>query len=79
MGQTRESLERQLKIATADLEKCVAALDEKGVAADKRKADSKWRSLDANCRQLKNRLSAVEAIAAREAECQQRKEAAAAE
>tara|TARA_R110002072_G_scaffold13481_1_gene56711 strand:+ start:164830 stop:165069 length:240 start_codon:yes stop_codon:yes gene_type:complete len=79
MGQTQDSLDRQLTIAREKLAKYVSVLDEKKVAASDRKRDPIWRNLDANCRQIRTRLCAVDAVAAREAECLQRKEAAAAE
>ena len=78
MGQTQDSLDRQLVIAREKLASYVAILDEKKVAEAERKRDSIWRGLDAKCRQIRTRMVAVAAIAAREAECQQRKEAAAA-
>lgn len=79
MGQTQDSLDRQLTIAQEKLAKYVSVLDEKKVGDADRKRDPIWRNLDADCRQLKSRMVAVAAIAAREAECVQRKEAAAAE
>ena len=79
MGQTQDSLDRQLTIAQEKLAKYVSVLDEKKVSEADRKRDSIWRNLDADCRQLKSRMVAVSAVAAREAECAQRKEAAAAE
>lgn len=79
MGQTQDSLERQLTIAREKLASYVSVLDEKKVTEADRKKDPIWRNLDSKCRQIRSRMVAVEAIAAREAECQQRKEAAAAE
>lgn len=76
MGLNTDTLERQLSIATENLEKRASALNEKGVT-DHRK-DSAWRSLDAARRSLRNRIIAAEAVLAREADCAQRKEAAAA-
>lgn len=78
MGQTRDSLERQLEVAREKLNKYVSILDERGVDAALRKRDSIWRNLDSKCRQIRTRMVAVDAIAAREAECEQRKAAAAA-
>ena len=79
MGQTQDSLDRQLVIAREKLANYVRILDEKKVAEGQRKRDPIWRNLDSKCRQIRTRMVAVDAIAAREAECQQRKEAAAAE
>ncbi|NQV24808.1 MAG: hypothetical protein HQ518_10615 [Rhodopirellula sp.] len=79
MGQTQDSLDRQLAIARTELGKYVSILDEKKVAAADRRRDPIWRNLDAKCRQIRTRMVAVDAVAAREAECKQRKEAAAAE
>lgn len=79
MGLSKDTLERQLAIATENLESHVKTLDEKGVAADVRKRDSVWRKLDAARRALRNRIIAAEAVLAREVECAKRKEAAAAE
>ena len=79
MGQTQDSLDRQLTIARGKLAQYVAVLDEKKVGEADRKRDSIWRNLDAECRQIRTRMVAVDAVAAREAECAQRKEAATAE
>jgi len=79
MGQTQDSLDRQHAIARAELDKYIAVLDEKKVGEADRKRDPIWRNLDAACRQLRTRMIAVDAVAAREAECAQRKEAATAE
>ena len=79
MGQTRDSLERQLQIAREELAKYVSILDERKVDNALRKRDPIWRNLDSKCRQIKTRLVSVDALAAREAECLKRKEAATAE
>lgn len=79
MGQTQNSLDRQLAIAREKLAEYVKVLDEKKVAEGDREKDPTWRSLDSKCRQIRSRMVAVDAVAAREAECQQRKEAATAE
>jgi hypothetical protein len=79
MGQTQDTLDRQLAIAREELGKYVSILDEKKVAETERKRDPIWRNLDSKCRQVRTRMMAVKALAAREAECAQRKEAAAAE
>ena len=69
----KDNLERQLALATEDLEKRVKALDEKGVDAKARSKDSQWRSLNAKCRRIRNRLNTVASIAERDAECERRK------
>jgi|SaaInl4_100m_RNA_FD_contig_21_3697476_length_358_multi_5_in_0_out_0_1 hypothetical protein len=74
----KDSLERQLATASANLDVHVKKLDEKGVAADQRKRDSIWRALESKVRSLKRRIIAVNAVAERDAECERRKEAAAA-
>jgi hypothetical protein len=79
MGQTQDSLDRQLTIAREELAKYVSILDEKKVEEGVRKRDPIWRNLDSKCRQIRTRMVAVDAVAAREAECAQRKEAATAE
>jgi hypothetical protein len=79
MGQTQDSLDRQLTIAREELARYVAILDEKKVEEGVRKRDPIWRNLDSKCRQIRTRMVAVDAVAAREAECAQRKEAATAE
>lgn len=66
----RPVLDLQLKNATAALDQRCAVLDSKGVAVDARKKDSKWRELNARCRQIRRRIGAVEAIVARDAECE---------
>ncbi|MFK7817862.1 MAG: hypothetical protein AB8G99_04045 [Planctomycetaceae bacterium] len=75
----RPQLERQITTAQEDLAAWEKTLDERGVAADKRKKEPKWRHLDANLRQLKTRLYAVKAIEEREKDVAERKAAAAAE
>ena len=49
MGQTQDSLDRQLTIARGKLAQYVAVLDEKKVGEADRKRDSIWRNLDAEC------------------------------
>lgn len=79
MGQTQDSLDRQLQIAREALAKYVAILDEKGVEEGLRKKDPIWRNLDSKCRAVRTRMVAVKTLADREAECMKRKEAATAE
>lgn len=64
----RAQLERQLANAQEDLAAWEKKLDERGLAADARSKEPKWRHLDAKRRQLKQRISAVAAVEAREAE-----------
>ena len=73
MPLSRAQLERQLAVATDDQAAWEKKLDEKGVAADARKKEPRWRNLDATRRQLKTRLGAVAAVEAREAEAAKRK------
>lgn len=70
----RAQLERQLASAEEDQAAWEKKLDERGVASDARSKEPKWRHLDANRRQLKNRLAAVAAVEAREAEAAQRRQ-----
>jgi len=69
----RAQLERQLAVAVDDLAAWEKTLDERGVAADARKKEPKWRKLNATRRQLKTRLYAVAAVEAREADVAERK------
>ncbi|MFP6764211.1 MAG: hypothetical protein VB858_11345 [Planctomycetaceae bacterium] len=78
MGLNKDTLERQLAIATEKLAGRVQELDEKNVTAENRRHDSQWRQLDASRRAVINRISAAEAVLAREAECAERKAAASA-
>ncbi|MHC4880300.1 MAG: hypothetical protein ACYTGL_27940 [Planctomycetota bacterium] len=70
----KDSLERQFALAKEDLEKRVKALDEKGVDEKARSRDPQWRSLNAKCRRIRHRMAVVGEIAARDAECEQRKQ-----
>ena len=76
MGQKQDSLDRQLARANEDLQNWVGVLDERGIPEADRKRDPRWRSLDSTCRRLRRRLAAVADLAAREEECQKRKESA---
>lgn len=69
----KDTLERQLALATKDLENFVKALDEKGVDAKARSKNSQWRSLNAKCRRIRHRMAVVGQIAERDAECERRK------
>ncbi len=75
----RERIERQVKLAEQKRAAREKQLDADKVPADKRKADPKWRSLDADVRTLKRRINAVKEVEEREAAAEERKEAAAAE
>ncbi len=78
MGQKRGTLEWQLSRASTELSSCEKDLDQKGIAADARKRNPKWRNLNARCRQLRNRINAVSRVEAINQEVLQRKTAAAA-
>ncbi len=69
----KDTLERQLALATKDLENFVKALDEKGVDTKARSRNSQWRSLNAKCRRIRHRIAVVGEIAERDAECERRK------
>ena len=69
----RETIERQLATAQADLAACVSKLKESGVDAKAYRKNVNWRNLDAKCRQLKSRLFSVKSTEDREAECATRK------
>lgn len=66
MPLTRSQLERQISAAQEDLAAWEKTLDGRGIAADARRKEPKWRKLDATCRQLKTRLCAVAEIEERE-------------
>ncbi len=72
MPLTRSQLERQISAAQEDLAAWEKKLDERGLAADARRKEPKWRKLDASCRQLKTRLYAVVAIEQREKDLAER-------
>jgi hypothetical protein len=73
MALGKETLERQLANARADLASCEKSLDENGVAADQRKRNSLWRNLESKCRDIVKRVNTVKAIEERDAECVRRK------
>lgn len=75
MSMTREKLERQRKLAEEQLASWTKSLESEGVTPDERVLEPRWRGLRARCQSLSRRLRAVEALAARDAEAQQRKEA----
>lgn len=71
----RERIERQVKLAEQNLAGLVKKLDGDKVPAEKRSANAKWRSLDADVRRLKRRLIAVGQIEERETAALARKNA----
>lgn len=74
MGLPRAKLERQLQLAAQTLEARTKRLDSDGVDAKQRGLDPKWRTLNAQCRQLRRRLKAADQITARDEEVKRRKE-----
>ena len=67
MPQSRQSLERQLALATAVRDERASQLDDQGVSASDRRRDPQWRNRNATCRSLRQRLAAVEVREARSA------------
>ena len=79
MGQKRPNLEWQLSHASNELATCEKELDQQGLASEARPRNPKWRNLNARCRQLRSRLSAVAKVEANNESLIQRKAAATAE
>jgi Tfp pilus assembly protein PilN len=79
MGMKRDNLEWQLNRASTALSAFEKELDGKQIAADARLRNAKWRNLNAVCRQLRRRLTAVAKLEANNAEVAQRKAAGSAE
>lgn len=77
MGMTRSSLERQLALAVDSRTACEKNLAGQGIVDKAVKRQTKWRQLNAACRQLKRRLNAVAATEKQNAELLQRKAEAA--
>lgn len=75
MGMKRDNLEWQLDRAKTELSAFEKELDQKGIAAETRSRNPKWRNLNSRCRQLRNRLNAVSTVEANNADLLQRKEA----
>ena len=73
MGLPRAKLERQLELATQTLQARTKRLDSDGVDAKRRGLDPKWRTLNAECRQLRRRLKAADQITARDEDVKRRK------
>ena len=69
----RDTLERQLTSAQDALSACEKQLDEQGVAADKRRRNTRWRSLDSDRRKVINRLNSLSGKEARDEDARQRK------
>lgn len=61
MPQSRDNLERQLKLAEQQLSQAAAVLTEQGVPEKELRRQAKWRECNAVIRQLKSRLRAVTA------------------
>ena len=73
MKKDRTRIERQLELAKKTLDTCEKSLQAAGVTGKQMSKDTKWRSLNADYRQLRRRLLAVVAIEEREAAAAQRK------
>ena len=69
----RQRIERQLKLAQEKLSQWVKQLDAQKIEEKARTRNARWRSLDADVRQLKRRLIAIGAIEEREVAAEQRK------
>jgi len=59
----QKTLNQQLQHARDTLAAWVSLMDERGVAADARRRDPKWRNLNAACSQIEARVRAVQAVA----------------
>lgn len=73
MSQLRTKLERQFQQARDNLADWTKTLDERGVAPERRRRDSVWRHLNANCSQLAARLRATAAVEQLNDDLKQRK------
>ncbi len=73
MKKDRTRIERQLELARKSLDTCEKSLQAAGVTGKQLAKDTKWRSLNADYRQLRRRLLAVKAVEEREAAAAQRK------
>ncbi len=67
------TLDRQLEQASVRLAKHIEKLDKNGVAKTDRSKDPKWRSLNAECKQIRDRMKTVKVVVARDAEAANRK------
>jgi chaperonin cofactor prefoldin len=67
MSLRREQLERQLQNAETAIAEYSKVLDEQNVPADARKKHPKWKQINAQKTQVKNRLKSLKVIEDREA------------
>ena len=67
MSLRREQLERQLQNAEAAISDYAKVLDEQNIPAEARKKHPKWRQINAQKTQVKNRLKSLKKIEDREA------------
>jgi hypothetical protein len=73
MPLSRNTLERQLQTANAELATFAKSLQEKGLTEVQFKRNALWRSLNANIRTVRRRLAAVAQTEANNAAVVQRK------
>ena len=73
MPLSRQTLERQLQTANADLAAYAKTLQQKGLTEAEFKRNTKWRSLNAHIRTVRRRLAAVSATEANNAAVEQHK------
>lgn len=67
------TLDRQLEQAKARLAVHLTTMEKNGIAKEDRSKDPKWRSLNAECVQIRARMKTVDGVAARDAEAANRK------
>ncbi len=67
MLKDRSRIERQLSVSKQKLSAFESQLADRGVTGKAKSRDAVWRHLNANYRQLRRRLIAVEGVEAREA------------
>jgi len=67
------TLNRQLEQADARLSAWGQLLKERGVSAEQRSKDAKWRRLSAECAQIRARIGARGTVTSRDADAAQRK------
>jgi hypothetical protein len=60
-----DRLARSLKLAQDSRSLYESKLDEKGVSADDRAKDPRWRALNATCSEIENRIRCAEELTAR--------------
>jgi hypothetical protein len=73
MPLSRQTLERQLEAANADIATFVKTLQTQGLTEADFKRNTKWRSLNANIRAIRRRIAAVTATEANNAAVAQHK------